>query len=143
MWTRVLAYALEYSEGLEFSRGGLSQTEEPPIALRDPTGRYRAWIDIGLPDADRLHKASKAADRVVVYAHRDPAQWLMRLDGARIHRADDIALYAMDRTLLAELSARLERRMAFSLSVSDRELHLSLESAALTGIVAPLALRRG
>ncbi|MDR1990711.1 MAG: YaeQ family protein [Acidobacteriaceae bacterium] len=141
LWTRVLAYLLEYSEGIEFSKGGLSQTEEPPVVIRDAMGGYRAWIDIGTPEADRLHKAAKSANRVAVYVHRDPAQWLIRLEGARIHRAAEIELYAMDRTLLGELTSRLERRMAFSVSVIDRELHVALESASLSGIITPLRLR--
>ena len=62
--TRVLAYCLEYTEGIEFSRG-LAEPDEPAIAIRDLTGAWRAWIEIGAPDAARLHKASKAAPRVV------------------------------------------------------------------------------
>ena len=48
---RVLAYCLEYREGIEFSRGGLSDTDDPPIAIRDLTGRMEAWIDVGTPAA--------------------------------------------------------------------------------------------
>src|SRR4051812_18653402 len=64
--TRLLAYAIEYTEGIEFSRGGVSGPEDPPIAVRDLTGAYKAWIEIGNPEAARLHKASKAAPRVAV-----------------------------------------------------------------------------
>src|SRR5215813_39610 len=85
---RVLAYALEYREGIEFSRGGVSGPEEPAILVRDLTGRIGTWIEIGTPDAARLHKASKAADRVVVYVHKDPRQFLNQLAGEKIHRAD-------------------------------------------------------
>jgi uncharacterized protein YaeQ len=62
---RVLAYLLEYREGIEFSRG-VSDPDEPMISIRDLTGKITAWIDIGTPDSARLHKASKAAARVVV-----------------------------------------------------------------------------
>ncbi len=58
--TRVLAYLLEFAEGIEFSRG-VSDPDEPTIAIRDLTGTIGTWIDIGTPDAARLHKASKAA----------------------------------------------------------------------------------
>jgi uncharacterized protein YaeQ len=130
--TRVLAYALEYEEGIEFSRG-VSDPEEPAIAIRDATGALRAWIEIGSPDAARLHKAAKASPRVAVYMHKDPAQYLGRLSGSRIHRAATIELWALDRALLAALVARLDRRMAFTLSVSDRELFVAIGSATLTG----------
>ena len=130
--TRVLAYALEYTEGIEFSRG-ISDPDEPTIAVRDLTGALKVWIEIGTPDAARLHKASKAAPRVVVYTHKDPAQLVARLQGERIHRADAVELWAIDRTFIAEVAGRLDRRMSFSLSVMERELFLSIGTDTLTG----------
>ena len=137
--TRVLAYVLEFTEGIEFSRG-VSDPEEPTLAVRDLTGAIRTWIEIGTPDAARLHKASKTAPRVVVYTHKDPDQFLRRLAGERIHRAEALELYAIDRGLIAALTARLERRVAFSLSVTDRELYLSIGTDTLTGAVNRLQL---
>ena len=53
---RLLAYLLEFTEGIEFSRG-VSDPDAPAIAVRDLTGAMKTWIDIGTPDAARLHKA--------------------------------------------------------------------------------------
>ena len=134
---RVIAYLMEFADGIEFSRG-VSSPDEPTIAVRDLTGALRAWIDIGTPDAARLHKASKLARRVAVYTHKDPAQFLKQLAGKTIHNADALELYAIDRALVSALVARLERRMAFSLSISDRELYLSIGTDQLTGGVVRL-----
>jgi uncharacterized protein YaeQ len=136
---RLLAYLLEFAQGIEFSRG-VADPDEPTIAVRDPTGAITTWIDIGTPDAARLHKASKAAGRVVVYTHKDPRQWLKQLAGERIHRADALELYTIDRGLVASLVARLERRVAFSLSVTDRDLYLSIGADNLTGTVVRMNL---
>ena len=130
--TRILAYALEFESGIAFGKG-LSSPEEPAITIRDLTGAVRAWIEIGNPDAGRLHKASKASPRVVVYTHKDPAQVVSRLTGEGIHKAESIELWSVDRGLLASLTGHLERRMAFSLSVSDRDLYVSIGSDTLTG----------
>jgi uncharacterized protein YaeQ len=137
---RLLAYCMEYTEGIEFSRGGLSDPDAPPIAIRDLTGRLHAWIDIGAPDAARLHKASKLAPRVAVYMHRDPGQFLRNLAGERIHRVEALELYALDRPLIAALAAKLERRMTFALSINERELYLSIGEDTLTGPVRRCAL---
>lgn len=134
---RVLAYLLEFADGIEFSRG-VSDPDDPTIAIRDRTGAITAWIDVGTPDAERLHKASKAAARVAVYTHKDPAQFLKQLAGQRIHRAEALELFALDRALIGALVQRLERRVAFSLSVTDRELYLSIGSETLTGAVSRL-----
>jgi uncharacterized protein YaeQ len=133
--TRVLAYALEFTEGIEFSRG-LSAPDEPAIAIRDLTGVIQSWIDIGAPEAARLHRASKAVPRVAVYTHKDPAQLAARLAGQRIHRVEALELYAIDRDLIGALAARLERRMAWSVSVSDRDLHVSIGADTLSGPVS-------
>jgi len=137
---RVLAYALEYTEGIDFSKGGVSDPEEPAILVRDMTGAISVWIEVGLPDAARLHKASKASPRVVVYTHRDPAQLVGRLSGERIHRADALELYAIDQDLISALVDRLDRRMGFALSVAERELFVSLAAETLTGRVVRHAL---
>ena len=137
--TRVLAYLLEYAEGIEFSRG-VSDPDDPAVAIRDLTGRIRTWIDIGTPDAARLHKAAKSGARVVVYTHKNPEQFLKQLAGEKIHRAGELELYAVDRGLIAALVARLDRRVAFSVSINERELYISIGADTLTGAVIRLAL---
>jgi uncharacterized protein YaeQ len=136
---RVLAYTLEFTEGIEFSRG-LSEPEWPAILVRDLTGVVQSWIEIGTPDAARLHRASKASPRVAVYVQKDPTQWLRTLAGERIHRGDALELYAIDRALISDLVARLDRRMSFALSISDRDLTVSIGTDTLTGQVTRLAL---
>ncbi len=131
---RLLAYCLEYAEGIGFS-SGLSDPDEPTLAVRDLTGAIRVWIEIGSPDAARLHKASKAADRAVVYTHKDPVQLLKQLEGARVHRADDVEIYSFDRALIGAFVAKLERRMAMAISVSDRHVLVAFDGGVIEGDV--------
>jgi uncharacterized protein YaeQ len=132
--TRVIAYCLEYAEGIAFSRG-LAEPDEPPLSVRDLTGAIRTWVELGSPDAARLHKASKASPRVAIYTHKDPLQLLRQLAGERIHRVEHIELYAIDRELLASLASRLERRMSFQLSLTEGHLYLALGDESLDGAV--------
>ncbi len=73
MLTRLLAYCLEYTEGIEFTEG-VASGDEPAVLVRDMTGRITAWIDVGMPDAPRLHRGSKLAGRAAVYTHRNVAK---------------------------------------------------------------------
>jgi uncharacterized protein YaeQ len=132
--TRLLAYCLEYTEGIAFSKG-LSDPDEPAITVRDLTGALQAWIEVGAPDASRLHKAAKSAPNVAVYVHRDVDTLLSRLAGERIHRSETLRICAVDRELLAAFVARLDRRMDFDLAVSDRTIYLSVGEETLTGTV--------
>ena len=133
--TRVLAFCLEHAEGIAFSNGGLSDPDEPALAVRDLTGAIRSWIEIGAPDAARVHKASKAASRVAVYTHKDADNLLAQWSGERIHRASEVELYAIDRALLNALVAKLERRMAFAVSVTGGHVYVTLGTAVLDGAV--------
>ncbi|HWJ34997.1 MAG TPA: YaeQ family protein [Steroidobacteraceae bacterium] len=137
--TRVLAYCFEYDEGIAFSNG-LFEPDEPTIAIRDLTGMLRVWIDVGAPEAARLHRASKAAPRVVVYTHKDPRQLSARLGGERIHRIEALELYALDQEWLANLAARLERRMTFSLTIAEQHVYLTLGEATLPCVIEKIAI---
>jgi uncharacterized protein YaeQ len=136
---RVLAYCLEYTEGIAFSNG-LFEPDEPTIAIRDLTGLLRVWIDVGAPEAARLHRASKSAPRVVIYTHKDAAQLAARLAGERIHRVETLELYALDRTWLAGVAAKLERRMTFSLTVAEQHVYLSLGELTLPCVIERMAV---
>ena len=132
--TRVLAYCLEHAEGIAFSNG-LSDPDEPAIAIRDLTGALQVWIDIGAPEANRLRRASKAAPRVAVYTHKDAEQLAARLAGEKIHRIEALELYAVDREWLATLAERLTRRMKFTLTVSEQHVYLSLGEETLSTVI--------
>lgn len=139
--TRVLAYCLEYTEGISFS-SGLSTPDEPTIAVRDLTGAMRVWIDVGAPSAERLHRASKAAPRVAVYTHKDVSQLVGRLRGERIHRIEALEIYALDQGLLAGFETHLTRRTAFSVTVAERHLYLTVGEENLTAVVERVELVR-
>ncbi len=135
---RVLAFCLEQRDGLAFSKG-LSDPDRPALEVRDLTGTVQAWIEIGAPDAARLHRASKATARVAVYTHHDPKRYWSSLAGSRIHRADSIELFGLDEGLVEGMVARLDRRMAFDLSVTGDVLYLTLGEDLFSG---PLTAHR-
>ena len=137
---RLLAYCLEYTEGIAFSRG-ISDPDEPPLSVRDLTGSLKVWVELGAPDAARLHKASKAAPRVAVYTHRDPASLRRQWDGEKIYRAEQIELYALDRELIDAIAEKLDRRMKLELSVTDGTIFVNVAGTTLSGTLERLAVR--
>jgi uncharacterized protein YaeQ len=139
MLARVLAYCLEYEDGIDFT-DGVAAIDEPALLVRDLTGRIRAWIEVGTPDADRLHRGAKRADRAAVYLHRDPGPWLAQMAGQRIHRAAEIPIHALSPAFLREGAAAIERRNQGTLSVTGGVLYLDLNGQSLTSEVQELAL---
>ena len=137
--TRVLAYCLEYAEGITFSKG-LAEPDEPAVVVRDLTGALRSWIEIGAPDAQRLHKASKASPRVVVYPVKDPRVMLLQWAGERIHKAEAIEIHFFDRELIDALVARLDRRTTMELAVTERHLYVTIAGETLDGAIVTHSL---
>jgi uncharacterized protein YaeQ len=125
LWTRVLAYCLEYCEGISFSKG-LGDRDEPTLYARDLTGALTMWVEIGTPSPERVHQASKAAPRVVIYCHKDAELLASKLREGNIHRAEAVELYALDRAFLQALVKLLDRRVTLSLTVADRHLYCSI-----------------
>ena len=138
--TRLLAYCLEYDEGISFSRGGVSDPDDPPLMIKDLTGGWLSWIEIGAPNAARLHQASKASPRVALYTHKEPRILMRGYEGQRIHKAEEVEIYAMDRDFLASLVDSLDRRIEWVLSVTDSELFLDVGGASYCGAVERLSL---
>lgn len=129
--TRVIAYCLCYEEGIAFSRG-LSVADEPAVWIKDLQGNTRAWIEVGAPSPERLHKASKAVPRVVVFTHHDVDVVKKSVRGKNVHRVDEVELYAVDPAFLDALAALTERSNTWTLARSDGELYLTAGEQTLT-----------
>jgi len=135
MLTRFLAYCLEYTEGIEMTEG-VSSGNEPAVLVRDLTGRMTAWIEVGLPDAAKLHRGSKLAGRAAVYTHRTIAKVLEELDGRKIHQAAQIPVYEFGQGFAGEVAAALQRREQIALSVTERQLYLDVSGRSFSAVIS-------
>jgi uncharacterized protein YaeQ len=137
--TRVLAYCLSFEEGIAFSHG-LSHAEEPAVWIKTPDGRLLAWVEVGTPSAERLHKASKACARVSVFTHHDPQLLLRESKRLPIHRLEQIAVYAPATSLVEGLVDRLDRAVDWELVRSGGQLYVNTRGATLEGALSPYSL---
>lgn len=137
---RVLARVLEHGEGLEFSKGGVSDDDEPALVQRDLRGDLVAWIEIGAPSPDRLHKATKQCGRVVVYTWRSPEELAAAIVERRVHRAEHVELNAFDPAFLDGVAAGLDRVNRWDLSVAGGTLYLTIGDALHESSVRKIAI---
>jgi uncharacterized protein YaeQ len=140
MLTRTLAYCLSYEEGIAFSKGGLSSAEEPPIAIHDPTGVLLAWIDVGSPSAERLHKASKAARRVAIFTSADMSLLRREAGSRNIHKIDQIVVWHLETKLLDALEDKIQKNTKVDLLHTDGQLYVTVAGATLEGQIARRSL---
>ena len=138
--TRVLAYALNYQPGVEFSPGGLNDPDAPAVRVIGTHGAIDLWIDIGNPSTKRLHKASKAAGRVVIYTHKSAAVLLNQIDPKDVHRAGDIRLFAVDPKFLGDLEDTLEKSNRWTVLHQQGRVDVTVGERAFATELQPFAL---
>lgn len=113
--SRILAYALSFEEGLEFSGAGLSDPEVPALSSVGQHGAVQLWIEIGNPSARKLHKACKTARIVQVYTYKNPEVLIADIINNDVHRAGEIEIFAFDPQFLTSLEKHLTKNNRWSL----------------------------
>jgi len=129
--TRTLAYCLCYEQGIAFSKGGLSSSDEPPVSIPDGTGGLKAWIDVGAPSAERLHKASKAAARVSLFTHVERRLLVQEAATRRIHRVEAIEVWPLAPEFLERAEAKLDRNLTLGVTRNEGRLYLGIGGETL------------
>jgi uncharacterized protein YaeQ len=140
MLTRVIAYCLSYEEGIAFSKGGISDTDEPPVSVTDPTGLRLAWIDVGAPSAERLHKASKATPRVLLYSHASLATLQREASTRAIHKASEIEVWLLEASLLDALESKFDRRVTLEIARTDGRLYVTIGGVVIESDITRASL---
>lgn len=132
---RVLAWALEVTEGLEAS-AGVCVGDEPALRVVEPDGRVAVWIEVGSPDAARLERAARAAPAVRVYCHREPRALAQAAAGVRPERLARVTMRGLPVALLDGLAERLRRTNDWGIVHTDGELYVTVDGQTLSGTIA-------
>lgn len=125
MVARLLAYALCYSEDLSFTRG-ICAGDEPDLWSKEPDGRVREWIEVGLPDPDRLRKAGRHAGRVILVASGGGLNRWLEQNRAKLEGIPNLTVLALEPFFVAKISERLQRVIDWSLTITEGMLYLTL-----------------
>lgn len=139
-WLRTLAYCLSFEEGITFSKGGLSDSDEPPVSIVEPTGVLLAWIDVGSPSAERLHRAAKAARRVALFSVSERSLLEKEAASRKIHALEEIAVHLLQPSFIDALEPHLEKHLTFELVRSAGTLYLTLPKQLLEGTITEIRL---
>lgn len=140
MLSRTLAYCLSYTDGIAFSKDGIASTDDPPISVRDPTGLLLAWIDVGNPSAERLHRASKAARQVALFSATPLLQLRREASSRPIHHVEAIALWLLEPAFLDALGELIDRNITIELMRNDGLLYATVAGTTVQGTVTRSSL---
>lgn len=125
MMVRLLAYALNAEEGLEFSKG-LCVDDEPELWLKELSGEIRLWVEFGEADEKWLRKAAGRAKQVKLYAYggRSVPVWWQKNESA-FWRYQNLEVWNFPADQVKALGGLVSRTMQLNFSVSDGEIYVS------------------
>lgn len=127
---RLLAYCLFHEQGLEFTRG-ISASDEPDLWSKGPDGRVTAWIEVGLPEAERLIKAARHAERVALLACGNSLQVWERLQLPKLSGVSNLAVTTVDQCFINRLVELLERNIVWEITITEGTLYLQVAGQSL------------
>ena len=137
---RQRAFALTADDQLEFTRG-LSTDDEPDLWRKHLTGDIEHWIEVGLPEEDRIRKACNRADRVTIYVYGGramPVWWEKHHN--RLDRYGQLQVIALDQDSTDALSELADRSMTLQVNIQDGEVTIGDESRVVN--LEPRMLKR-
>lgn len=136
---RLFAYALCYREDLTFTKG-IAAADEPDLWTKEPDGRVREWIEVGLPDFERLRKVSRHSQKVILIASGSPSafwRWQEQIL-PKLAVIDNLTILALEPGFVSELVSRLQRVITWSLTVTEGALYLNVGNETLESQLLPL-----
>jgi len=140
MMVRVLAFAMNAHERLEFGRG-LSSEGEADLVLTDLTGAIDLWIDVGLPDEREIRKACGRANRVAVYVYGTGAEIWWRQNAEALSRQANLEVFSLSSDISRACAKLAKRNMTLQVTIQEGHLWLAAgeESIALEPVVLKAA----
>ena len=118
MMVRLLAFALDADEALDFGRG-LSAEDEPDLVRRDLTGAIELWIEVGLPDERDVRKAAGRARSVKVYTYGRGADVWWGQNGAALARLANVSVIDLATEATQGLAKFAARNMDLQCTVQE------------------------
>ncbi|TVP56954.1 MAG: YaeQ family protein [Halomonadaceae bacterium] len=125
MMVRLLAFACHASDNLQFTQG-LSGDNEPELWDCGLTGNIRLWIELGLPDDDRLRKACARAEQVILYVYGDDRAvqpWWGKVVG-KLRRFDNLQVIVLPYPQTQALAELASRSMHLQCNIQEGQIML-------------------
>lgn len=127
---RVLAWGLRWEPALAFGRG-VSATDEPDLWSLDGAGRARQWIEVGQPEGRRLVKATRQAERVVLFVFGEGAERWRAGQLEPIGAPAGLSVARLGDDFVSALAATADRTLRWSLTLSEGILYLGVGDRSL------------
>jgi uncharacterized protein YaeQ len=134
---RILAYLLFYENELAFTKG-VGAGDEPDLWLKSADDRVLLWIEVGLPEAERIIKASRHSTRVALVAYGKAYSIWEQRQLAKLENISNLSIICFDQVFISQLAARLDRVINWSVTISDGTIYINIGNETFEAIIKQL-----
>ena len=129
LMVRILSFALNAHEKLEFSRG-ISTDDEPDIWQKSLSGELELWVSLGLPSEKIVRQSCGKAKKVVVYCYggRTAEMWWEKIQN-KTTRFDNLQVINFSEKDTSELALQASRSMRLQVNIQDGDVMVSVDSS--------------
>ena len=127
---RLMALALFHEEGLRFTRG-ICVGDEPDLWSKSPDDRVLAWIEVGLPEAERLIKAARHAEQVGLLACGNALPNWEKQQLPKLANVPNLTIFTLDQDFLKRLISLLKRNITWEVTITEGTIYLQTAGESL------------
>lgn len=122
---RLLAYVIFFEPELTFTKG-VSAGDEPDLWMKGPDDRVLLWVEVGLPELDRIVKASRHAARVALVSCGKALQKWEQQHLEKLERISNLSVISFDQPFISSLTSKLDRSISWAVTINDGNLYINV-----------------
>ena len=129
LMVRILAFALNAHEHLEFTRG-ISTEGEPDLWQKSLSGEDEVWVALGLPAEKIVRQSCGKANAVIVYCYGGSSAevWWEKIKDSTA-RFDNLQVTNFSKNDTSELGKLASRLMKLQVSIQDGDVMVSIDGS--------------
>ena len=129
LMVRLLAFALNAGEQLEFSRG-LSTDDEPDLWEKSLSGETELWVTLGLPSEKIMRQSCGKAKEVIIYSYggRTAEVWWDKIKNSTT-RFKNLKVINMAEAETSKLAQQANRSMKLQVNIQEGDLMVSVDDS--------------
>jgi uncharacterized protein YaeQ len=140
MMVRLLAFAMNASATLAFTKGLSADDDEPELWDRTLSGDIELWVEFGQSDEKWLRKAAGRAKQVQLYCYggRSVPVWWQNIQSA-LSRYKNLTVLEISEESVKAMAQLVSRNMNLQCNISEGQIWLS--NAEQSVLIEPVKLK--
>ncbi len=139
LMVRILAFALNAREQLEFTRG-ISTDDEPDIWQKNLSGELELWVALGLPSEKIVRQSCGKSNEVIIYSYggRTAEMWWEKIKNSTT-RFDNLQVTNFSEKDTSELGKLASRSMKLQVNILEGDVMIGVDDSVV--YVTPVKLK--